>query len=128
MSFKKSISGIYNGLCPKCHSQKIFTHNPYVVTKVFSMQKKCGNCGTDFEPEPSFYTGAMYVSYAFSVAIVIAIFVASIVLFKNPEPEYMAYFGIFIAFIFAPLNLRLSRLIWLNVFVKYDPEIAAKYA
>lgn len=127
MSFKNSIFSIYNGVCPKCQSQKVFTHNPYFITKVFSMKKTCGNCNTDFEKEPSFYTGAMYVSYGFSVAIVIATFVASIVLFENPDPEYMAYSGIAIAFVFAPLNLRLSRLIWLNIFVEYDPKTAAKY-
>ena len=84
------------------------------------MRKKCSHCGTDFDPEPSFYTGAMYISYAFSVAIVVATFLGSIILAKDPNPEIMAGVGISIAVAFAPLNLRLSRLVWLNIFVRYD--------
>lgn len=112
-----------NGVCPRCQESKIFTdRNPYNLKKVYSIHKNCATCGLDFEPEPSFYTGAMYVSYAFSVAIVIAVFVASLVLFDDPNPTIMSSVGIFIAVIFAPLNLRWSRIIWLSVFTNYNPE------
>lgn len=123
MSLSKALISISKGVCPKCHHNKVFTHHPYYLTKVFSMNKKCSHCNTELDPtEPSFYTGAMYVSYGFSVAIVIATFVASIVLFADPDPEIMAAVGISIAVVFAPLNLRLSRLIWLNIFVGYEKE------
>lgn len=125
MSLSKALVSISKGVCPTCHHDKVFTHNPYYITKVFSMNQKCSHCNTELNPtEPSFYTGAMYVSYGFSVAIVIATFVASIVLFAKPDPEIMAAFGISVAVVFAPLNLRLSRLIWLNIFVSYDEEKA----
>ncbi|WP_424964423.1 DUF983 domain-containing protein [Ekhidna sp.] len=44
------------------------------------MHKKCPNCSQSLEPEPGFYTGAMYVSYAFQVAIIIAVITTTNVL------------------------------------------------
>lgn len=120
MSFKDKSISVLNSSCPKCHQSKVFNYHPYMIHKAFSMKKNCPVCKADFEPEPSFYTGAMYVSYAFSVTIVVGTFLGSIILFKNPDPEIMAAFGICVAFLFAPLNLRLSRMIWLNVFTDYE--------
>ncbi len=115
--------GIIRGVCPRCQESKIFTErNPYKLNKIYSIYKNCHTCGLDFEPEPSFYTGAMYVSYAFSVAIVVGVFVASLVLFEDPEPSTMSFAGISIAVLFAPLNLRWSRIIWLSVFTNYNPR------
>lgn len=37
------------------------------------------------KPEPGFFWGAMYISYAFSMAIVVAVGIAVFVLRHNPD-------------------------------------------
>lgn len=119
--------GIIRGACPRCQESKLFTErNPYKLNKIYSMHKTCSSCGLDFEPEPFFYFGAMFVSYAFSVAIVIGVFVVSLVFFEDPNPNIMSAVGITAAVLFAPLNLRWSRIIWLSVFTNYNPKFKEK--
>ncbi len=90
------------------------------------IHEKCDNCGQYFEPEPSFYTGAMYVQYAFSVAIVVSTFVAFNVLSEDPSVNWMFITGVIAAILFAPFNFRLSRLIWINIFIKFDSKYKTK--
>jgi uncharacterized protein (DUF983 family) len=54
--------------CPRCHEGKIFTSRA-LSFKFADMPEVCPVCGQPTEPEPGFYYGAMFVSYAFSVAI-----------------------------------------------------------
>lgn len=59
--------------CPRCREGRIFKHSPLNYLKFYEMYENCPNCGQTFHPEPGFYFGAMYVSYAFSVALVLGI-------------------------------------------------------
>jgi hypothetical protein len=87
-----------------------------------TMHEHCPECGLNITPEPSFYTGAMYVSYAFSVALVISVFVAFNVLYDDPNVNHMIFTGIGLAFFLAPLNIRFSRTIWAYLFFRYDKD------
>ena len=72
---------ILNNKCPRCHEGKFFdSANPYNLAKMTSMPDKCPECGQPYEPEPGFYFGAMYVSYALGVALFVTIWVATSVL------------------------------------------------
>ena len=128
MAFKSTkLYGILTGTCPRCHEGKVFMNpNPYKLSAMFKVKEKCSCCGLKFEPEPSFYMGAMYVGYAFSVAIVIAIFVIANFFYEELPINSMIFWGILIAVLFAPMNIRLSRSIWLAVFFVYRPELAQK--
>jgi Ca2+-dependent lipid-binding protein len=71
--------------------------------------------------EPSFFYGAMYVSYGVGVAFAVAAFVIAFLFIGT------GLLNTFIAIVatmvvFMPLIIRLSRNIWINFFVKYDPE------
>lgn len=114
--------GILTGTCPQCHEGKVFLGHPYKLSKMTKVHHHCDKCGLKFEPEPQFFQGAMYVSYAFSVGIVVAIFVGAQVLYDELPINAMIFWGIFSAIFLAPLNLRISRSIWLALFVKYRPE------
>lgn len=65
---------ILKGKCPRCREGKIFKHSPFNYLKFYDMNKNCPNCGQTFHPEPGFYFGAMYISYGFSVALVLGIY------------------------------------------------------
>jgi len=87
------------------------------------MNHSCPNCGLDFEREPGYYYGAMYVSYALTVAIGVSLFVADIVLFSEFNTwTYMLALTI-VLLILSPWTFRTSRVIWLNFFIKYKPEM-----
>ncbi|MFT7161544.1 MAG: hypothetical protein ACI9GZ_002729, partial [Bacteroidia bacterium] len=44
--------------------------------------KKCTVCNLTFEPEPGFYYGAMFISYAISMAMSV---ISGVVLFNDPD-------------------------------------------
>ena len=71
--------------------------------------------------EPSFFYGAMYVSYAITVALCVITFIISKVFIGLPLLTSFA--TVFIALmVLAPLNLRLSRILWINMFVSFEEE------
>lgn len=84
------------------------------------MPERCSHCGQRFQLEPSFYTGAMYVSYALQVALFTTVYVALRVLF-NPSTEAYMLTTIVAAVVLLPVTLRLSRSIYINFFVSYHP-------
>ena len=79
------------------------------------MNESCPICGRTFFPEPGFYFGAMYVSFAFTVALMTAVWLFLKVLF---DPAESVYIGSLIgsAIMLAPLSFRCSRMIWLYWF------------
>ncbi len=113
---------IATNTCPKCQVGNFFvTNNPYNFKDFEKIKPTCAYCGERFMPEPGFYTGAMYISYALTVAMTVTAFVGFVVIFDNPI-EYVLG-GLFLAIlILTPVLFRTSRIIWLNIFVKYSPE------
>lgn len=112
---------IVHQTCPRCQTGPLFVSGAYDLKNFTKMPEKCSHCGQRFELEPSFYSGAMYVSYALQVAIFTTVYVALRVLLDPDMDVYMysiiaAVIGLF------PVTLRLSRAIYLNFFVRYDPS------
>ncbi len=89
------------------------------------MYDSCSCCKQLFQPEPGFYYGAMYVSYGLSVAAFIVNFVLFALLFPLP-PLVFILLNTAILLLLWPLFFRLARVIYLNLFVGYDPEAARK--
>lgn len=72
--------------------------------------------------EPSFFYGAMYVNYGITVAISILSFLIAKLIFNATLLQSFA--AIFIALlVLAPVNLRLSRILWINMFVGFDKKL-----
>lgn len=63
--------------------------------------------------------GAMYVSYAVGVAFAVAAFVIAYVFF-DASLIYSFIAIVATLIIFLPIIIRLSRNIWINLFVKYE--------
>ena len=67
------LSSILQLKCPKCRQGDLFCNkSSYKYKGFFDMPKKCSECGQDFEIETGFYYGAMYVSYALTIALTVA--------------------------------------------------------
>ena len=92
--------------------------NPYKLSRVFQMHERCSNCGTKYKIEPSFFYGAMYVSYAVGIAFSVAAFIiAYVFLSATLLGSFLAITGTLI--VFMPVIMRLSRNIWINFFFSY---------
>lgn len=116
----KKIYSILTGTCPVCHEESMYKEpNPYKLNKLFNMHERCSNCGTKYKIEPSFFFGAMYVSYAVGIAFAVAAFVITyLFLGKDLLTSFIVIIATLIVFI--PVIVRLSRNIWINFFMKYD--------
>ena len=90
-----------------------------------AMHERCPHCGIRLEPEPGFYQGAMYVSYAFTVAITM---VAVLIYSFTDNPSEWLFIGAVIGsmLILLPINYRYSRTLYLYFFggIKYDPRLS----
>lgn len=126
--FKKGskLYSIITGTCPKCQEESMYEDsNPYNVSKLFSMHERCSNCNTKYKIEPSFFYGAMYVSYAVGIAFGVAAFVISYLFMGTSlKSAFIAIVGALI--VFYPVIVRLSRNIWINIFMSYDKNLAKK--
>jgi len=118
---------ILTGNCPRCHEESMYENsNPYALSKIFSMNERCSHCGLKYKIEPSFFYGAMYVSYGVGIAFAVAAFVISFLFLGASLPTtFIAIVGTLVAFM--PMIIRLSRNIWINFFVKYDPTSVKKH-
>jgi uncharacterized protein (DUF983 family) len=125
MSLKGSkIYSIFTGTCPVCHSGKMYSNkNPYKISETLKMNERCPHCDTKFKIEPSFFYGAMYVSYGVGIAFAITAFILSFfVLNLGRLNSFLVIIGTLVVLL--PIILRLSRNIWINLFFKYDPKKA----
>lgn len=110
--------------CPKCHGGNVFKYNnPYDLSHFSEMNEKCSCCSEQFEKEPGYFYGAMYVSYALMSGWFMITWAIDSFLVHSETWQYLTFF-IPTILLFMPLTFRISRLIWLNFFVRFDPEKA----
>lgn len=88
---------------------------------MFDMHENCPHCGLRYQIEPSFFYGAMYVSYAYTVAIFVATYLVMSAIYDPSVLDVVIALAIILV-LGAPLIFRISRITWLNIFVKYEPE------
>ena len=114
------INSILTGSCPRCQKESMYLDSNFLhITKLLKMHEKCSHCGLKYQMEPSFFYGAMYVSYGLNVAIGILAFIISFVFFKTTITQSLL--AIFAALIILyPFVMRLSRSIYINMFVSFD--------
>jgi len=116
------LNSILTGTCPRCQKESMYLDpNPLHLGKVLKMHENCSNCGLKYQIEPSFFYGSMYVSYGLNVAIGIAAFIISYIIFNSDIK--IAFISIIASLIVLfPFVLRWSRNIYINMFVSYDPK------
>ena len=116
-------SAILHGKCPRCRSGNMFVTGVYDLKGFQKMHKNCPSCGLQFEREPGFFFGAMYISYAFSVALFVAVGLGLSIL--GDYPLYVYFISIVLAVILLlPVSFRYSRILFLHLFggIDFDPQ------
>lgn len=106
--------------CPKCQEGNLFVDkNPYHLKRCLLMNDRCPICDQDFQIEPGFYYGSIWMSYP--VVVLITIAVTSV--FYLYLELHLFWFILILASVMLtlqPLILRLGRAMWINIFVKFD--------
>lgn len=121
------LKSIFTFHCPRCRKGNLFQPGSLLRPgSLFKMHSNCPHCQQSFEPEPGFYFGAMFVSYAINTALFIAAWVALTILY--PDYTLSMLLGLLTAVVILalPLTYRLSRSIWLAIFVRFDPQASQK--
>jgi len=125
---KSKLLAVAQSKCPRCREGNMFEGMVYGLKKQ-KMNEFCPHCGFKFEIEPGYFYAAMYVSYAFSVAQVVTLALITAYITHSESP--WLYLGVLFAaiLVFAPFNLRYSRLVLLHFLspkVSYNPKFSAK--
>lgn len=103
------------GKCPTCGQGEIFKYPLSNVAHFADMHSNCPVCGVSLEPEPGFYFGAMYITYAFNIVILIAFGLSIYYLVALPEIMYLILIAS-VAVVTTPFSFRVSRVLWLYWF------------
>ncbi|HLA55194.1 MAG TPA: DUF983 domain-containing protein [Flavobacterium sp.] len=117
---------ILTGTCPKCQNESMYVNkNPYIISEIMKMHEHCSHCGLKYKIEPNFFFGAMYVSYAAAVLVGMILFAfTNFVLKTNLGTSFMTI--IIGLLLLMPYITRVSRNIYINLFVHYDKRYAKK--
>jgi len=117
---------ILTGSCPKCHEESMYLNeNPYNLMDIYKMHENCSHCKTKYKIEPSFFYGAMYVSYAVGIAFAVSAFIISYI-FLNSNLKTAFVVIIITQILLMPFTMRVSRNIWINFFIHYDKNEKTK--
>jgi len=113
---------VLHNKCPRCQEGEFFRSSASPTFKNnLKIYEKCSSCGLKYMIEPSFFYGAMYINYGITVAISVAVFVIAKLGF---ELDLLQSFLMVLAalIVLAPINLRLARILWINMFVNFKEE------
>lgn len=117
---------IFNLKCPRCHEGDTFETGSWSFVRPFDMRERCPVCDLNFYPEPGYYYGAMFISYIWT-----GWFSVLIVLFFNWYLGWDVNWALGALILFLLVNFvyifRISRLMWININVRYDPTYANKH-
>ena len=109
------LESILQAKCPHCRQGKMFPHSAYNL-KHSKIHKNCPVCDLQYEVELGFFWGAMYISYAFSVAVIATIIVVINVVFGVENPWIYITSILSTLVILYPLSFRYSRVFMLHFF------------
>ncbi|MCF8426160.1 MAG: DUF983 domain-containing protein [Bacteroidia bacterium] len=120
---------IAKGKCPQCQSGKMFNYPFYNLKRFMDMDATCKVCGLKYEIEPGFFWGAMYVSYALTVGLMLVLG-GFILWVSNGKADFWGYVIPIISALLAssPLTYRYARVLMLYFFspIRFNPDMAKK--
>lgn len=127
--FKKGtkLYSVVNMKCPRCNEGDFFVSGPYDFKHVGETPTYCSECHQKYAKEPGFYYGAMYVSYAFGVALFVAIIVLYWLIFRRFDVWTLLITMGICSILTAPFFFHLSKVVWANIFIHYDKDAIQNY-
>jgi uncharacterized protein (DUF983 family) len=120
---------IIKSKCPQCQSGKMFNYPFYNLKKFMEMDTNCKVCGLKYEVEPGFFWGAMYVSYALTVGLMLVIGGFTLWV-SNGKAGFYAYIIPIVSALLlsSPLTYRYARVLMIYFFspIRFNPDLAKK--
>jgi uncharacterized protein (DUF983 family) len=86
--------------CPRCGVGPLYV-------KDVRMYRRCPSCGLSYYPESGFYLGGMILNYIFTVSIVIAVYLVSLLV-----PEFLSWSINFKILLWMAFTVVLSLSFW----------------
>jgi len=131
MANEKKVPGLLVSIltlkCPRCRQGNLFVvSNPYKLRTMMKMPERCTVCNHKFMEQPAFFFGTAYVSYALSIAVSVASFIAWYLFVgissQDSRVFWWFFFNAILLVLLQPVLQRVSRSIWIAIFVSYSPE------
>lgn len=126
MSEKKPalVPSVLKMKCPNCRKGDMFCNKSIFPLKdMLKMPDHCAVCGQKMELETGFYYGTGYVSYALSVLLFFINLAWYWLIFGLSAEDYSIFYYLItstsIVIVLQPWLMRLSRVLYLNMFVQY---------
>jgi len=120
MKTRSATVSILSMRCPRCREGKMFPEHTLYSGRFMKMNQSCSCCGQSFMPEPAYYFGAMFISYALNAAYFIAIWVALYAALEEIPLTLLLTAVVATIIGLLPITFRLSRVLWIYIFVSYE--------
>lgn len=108
---------VLRGLCPRCGAGRIFRGPIFWLSP---MNETCAICGLKFEREPGYFLGAMYISYAMAVPLLL-LFLGLFLWLTHWDWDTILLVSALCLLPFAPLLTLLARVLWIYIDRRVDP-------
>lgn len=108
------VTNVLTEKCPKCAKGQVFEKKRFFQFPV--MKKNCEVCHYQFDREPGYFLGAMYLSYGLAVLQAILTFLTFYFFFPSVPILYVAFAIVGVIFLFSIKNYKLSRIIYIHIF------------
>jgi uncharacterized protein (DUF983 family) len=93
--------------CPRCGRTKLYARR-------FRMHERCAACGLRYEREQGYFVGAIYVNYAFTIALVVAVVLGLDWTVGLTLPQQLVL-GVALCVLVPLVFFRYSRSLWLSL-------------
>jgi uncharacterized protein (DUF983 family) len=114
-----TFADILHQRCPRCRMGHMFRSS--IFLGYARMYERCPVCGLQFEREPGYFLGAMYVSYLLAL-IIILMFGAVLLLTTHLRLDKVAIWAVVGFLPFAPMLSLLARVLWIYLDQSIDPD------
>lgn len=111
---------IFKMKCPRCQEGDFFEAHPYKLSIMGKVKTRYEKCNQKFELETGFYQGSYYVSYGLGVALFIAMVILNVIFRDSLSPGLLMLSFVISLILLLPALYALSKIIWANLFIKYD--------
>lgn len=104
----------------------MFPEGTLFTSRFMKMNDQCSCCGQSFMPEPGYYFGAMFISYALNAAYFFTVWLAMYLLWDDVSDTAMIIALFVVVFGLLPVTFRLSRVLWIYLFIRYQGSANCK--
>jgi hypothetical protein len=111
------ILSIVKGRCPNCEAGAVFARKGSLLKlQMPVMNENCPRCSHHFEKEPGFFLGAMYISYALTIAESVTVYLS--IQYFITEPAVLLLIIVAVVGPMTLINYRSSRILWMYAFTQ----------